>query len=67
MNIQQMMKTVQMARNPQMMLQTMVRSNPAMKQAIDYINQNGGDPEQAFYRLADEKGVDPQEILNSLR
>lgn len=50
-----------------MMLQTMVRSNPAMKQAIEYINANGGDPEQAFYRLADEKGVDPQEILNSLR
>ena len=67
MNIQQMMKTVQMARNPQIMLQTMIRSNPAMRQAIDYINQNGGDPEQAFYRLADEKGVDPQEILNTLR
>lgn len=67
MNIQQMIHTVKMARNPQMMIQTMVRSNPAMKQAMDYINANGGDAEQAFYRLADEKGVDPQEILNSLK
>ena len=67
MNVQQMMKTVQMARNPQMMIQAMMRSNPAMKQAMDYINQNGGDPEQAFYKLADEKGVNPQDILNTFR
>ena len=67
MNIYQMMKTVQMARNPQMMLQTMARTNPAMKQAMDYINANGGNAEQAFYKLAEERGVDPQEILNSLR
>lgn len=66
MNIQQVMQTVQASRNPGMMLQMMARNNPTMQQAINYINQNGGDPKQAFYKLAEEQGVDPQEVLNSL-
>ena len=45
----------------------MAQNNPAMKQAIEYINANGGDPKDAFYKLAQERGVDPQTILNSLK
>jgi hypothetical protein len=45
----------------------MAQSNPAMKQAIDYVCANGGDPKDAFYKLAKEKGVDPDAILNSLK
>ena len=44
-----------------------LQNNPQLKQAIDYVNQNGGDPKQAFYKLAKEKGVDPQTILNQLK
>lgn len=61
------MQTVQMARNPQMAIQTMAQSNPQMKQAIDYVNANGGNAKDAFYKLAQEKGVDPNSILNQLR
>ena len=38
-------------------------NNPQMKQVMDYINANGGDPKTAFYKLAKEKGVDPETIL----
>ena len=34
-----------------------------MKQVLDYINSNGGDPENAFYALAKQKGANPQEYL----
>jgi hypothetical protein len=34
---------------------------------MNYINQNGGDPKQAFYAMAREKGVNPDEILNMLK
>jgi hypothetical protein len=44
----------------------MVQNNPALKQAIDYVNQNGGNPKEAFYKLAKERGVDPQTILNQV-
>lgn len=66
MNPLQMMQMVKMSRNPQMMVQTLMKTNPAMKQAVDYIQANGGDPKEAFYKLAEEKGVDPDSILNSL-
>ena len=58
---------LQMSRNPQIMIQTMIKSNPAMKQAMDYIQANGGNPKDAFYKLAQEKGVDPDEFLKSLK
>ena len=55
------------AGNPQMMLQQMMSQNPQMQQAIQYVNQNGGNAKQAFYKLAEQKGVNPDEILNMLK
>ena len=55
------------AGNPQAMLQNMMSSNPQMKQVMDLVNQSGGDPREAFYNLAKQKGVNPEEILNLLK
>ena len=55
------------AQNPQLMLNQLMTSNPQLKQAMDIINQSGGDPKKAFYVLAEQKGVDPNEILNMLK
>lgn len=38
-----------------------------IKQAMDYVRANGGDARTAFYRLAQQKGVDPESILRNLR
>jgi hypothetical protein len=38
-----------------------------MKQAMDYVNQNGGDAKEAFYKLANENGVNPEDIINYLK
>ena len=65
--IKQLMQTVQMSQNPQMAIQNLMQNNPGMKQAIDYVNANGGNPKDAFYKLAKERGVDPDSILNSLK
>lgn len=58
---------IKSAGNPQQMLQSMVNSNPQIQQVMNYINQNGGDPKSAFYKLANEKGIDPDSILNQLK
>lgn len=58
---------VKSAGNPQMMLQQMISQNPQMKQVMDLVNQNGGDPKAAFYKMAEEKGINPDEILNMLK
>lgn len=65
--IKQMMGMVRNAQNPQAMLNQMMNSNPNLKQAMDFINQSGGDPKAAFYSMADKMGVNPQDILNMLK
>ena len=65
--IKQMMNMVRMSRNPQMMINQLMQSNPNLKQAMDFINASGKTPEQAFYALANQMGADPQEVLNSLK
>ena len=65
--IKQLLQTVQMSQNPQMAIQQIMQSNPDMKKAIDYVNENGGNPKDAFYKLAKERGINPDSILNSLK
>lgn len=52
--------------NPQIALNHMMSNNPQMKQAMDYVNSNGGDPKQALNKLLTENGVNPQEIMNMI-
>lgn len=65
--IKSMMDMVKSAGNPQAMLESLAQSNPQMKQVIDLVDRSGGDPEKAFYKLAQEKNVDPEAILSLLR
>lgn len=53
--------------NPKMLMQSMLMNNPNYKAVMDYVNQNGGDPKAAFYKMAKEKGVDPNQILSMLK
>ena len=66
-NIKQMLNIIKGAKNPQSMIQSMIQQNPQMKQVMDYVNQNGGDPIKAFYSMAEQCGMDPDEILNMLK
>ena len=65
--IKQMMQTIKNAGNPQMMFNQMMAQNPQYKQVMEYINANGGDAKAAFYKMAQEKGVNPDDILNQLQ
>lgn len=55
------------ANNPQKMLEQMMQNNPQYKQVMDYVKANGNDPKAAFYKMAEEKGINPNEILNALK
>lgn len=65
--IKQMMNMVKMSRNPQMAMNQLMQSNPQLKQAMDFVNASGKDPKGAFYDLAQQMGVNPQDILDSLK
>ena len=66
-SIKNMMATVRAASNPQAALNLMIQNNPNLKQAMDIVQQNGGDPRRAFYALCEQKGVDPQQILDVMK
>lgn len=61
-----MMNMVRGASNPQLFLQQMIQKNPQLKDIMNYINENGGNPEKAFYNMAKDMGVNPQEVLKML-
>ena len=65
--VKQMMGMLNASQNPQAMLNQLMQSNPQMKQVMDVINQSGGDAKKAFYSLAEQKGVNPQDILDMLK
>lgn len=64
--IKQMMNTLRNSGNPQMMLNQMLMQNPNYRQVMNYVNANGGDAKTAFYKMANERGVNPDEILRQL-
>lgn len=53
--------------NPQAMLNQMMSRNPQMQNIMQYVRDNGGDAKAAFYKMAKEMGVDPEEVLSQLR
>lgn len=64
--IKNIINALKAAKNPQAYIQEMIAADPNMKKAINYINANGGDPKKAFYKLAQENGLNPEEILHGI-
>ena len=62
--IKQMMQS---AVNPQVVIQQMAQRNPQVMQIQKLISDNGGDAQRAFYSLANQMGVDPNEVINALK
>ena len=65
--VRQMIAMIKSAGNPQLMLNQLMQSNPQMQQVMQIVQKYGGDPNKAFYALAEEKGINPQEILDLLK
>lgn len=52
--------------NPQLFLQQVIQKNPQLKNIMNYMNESGGNPEKAFYSMAKDMGVNPQDVLKML-
>ena len=55
------------AGNPQAMLSQMMANNPQYAQVQELVKASGGDAKAAFYKLAQERGVDPNTIIDALK
>lgn len=66
-NLNQIKNITQMIRNskdPKNTLNILLTQNPQMQQVMNYVNQNGGNAQEAFYKLAKERGVNPEDVLS---
>lgn len=64
--LKQTLNVVRAARNPQAALMGMMNNNPQMQQVMDIVNKHDGDPMAAFRAMAEENGLDPDEILSMI-
>ena len=62
-NVKNLINMAKSSRNPQAMLQQLISQNPQVQNVMQYVKDSGGDPKTAFYKMAEEKGVDPNEVL----
>ena len=57
-----------MAKDPMAAVRQMAPNNEQMQKVQQVIDQNGsGNPQQAFYALAQQMGVDPNNVLSQAR
>lgn len=66
-NILGLYNTLRGTSDPMKTIQSMAQTNPMIKEAMDYVQSNGGDMKSAFYKLAEQRGIDPNNILNMIR
>ena len=64
--IKNMMQMAKGAKDPNAFLANIANQNPQMKQAMTYA-KSCKNPKEAFFKMAKEKGVNPEEILSLLR
>ena len=66
-HVRQMISLLKSSGNPQALLNQLMMTSPNMKQVMEIVQQYGGDANRAFYALAEQKGINPQEILDLLK
>ena len=64
--VMNLFRTVKAAQNPNALMQSAAQTNPQLGQVLNYISQNGGNAKQLFYNACQQRGVDPNTIINQL-
>lgn len=59
--------SIRYSQNPGAMIQYLAQSNPVVANAMNLVQQYGGNPQKAFYEEAKRRGIDPNQVLSKLR
>ena len=65
-NLGNVMQMLMGSGNPMQMLEKMAMSNPQLQPIIGMLQACNGNPQQAFYALAQQRGIDPNSILSQI-
>lgn len=65
--VKQIIGALRASKNPQQLLMNMMGNNQQFKQVLQMLRQSGMSPKTLFYQMAQQKGVDPNQIINMLQ
>ena len=63
----QMARMVRNSKNPQQAFQSMLQNKPQVRQIMDLVRSSNMSPKDLFYKAAQQRGVDPNQIINMLK
>ena len=66
-NIKRRVEALRSLGDPNKALEQLMQNSPQMKQAIDYVNSNGGNPKEVCHKLFKDNGLDPNELEKALK
>ena len=64
--LKNLINVIKFSKNRQLALQSLMNQNPQIQQIYNLM-QSSGNPEQLFYSLAQQYGVDPNPIIQELQ
>lgn len=53
--------------NPNAALQALAQKNPMVQQAMQLVNSSNMSPKDLFYSMAQQRGVDPEQVLSMFK
>ena len=65
--LSQMFGMVKASQNPMAALQQIAQSDSRIQQVMNVVQQNGGDAKSTFYKMAQQRGIDPNDIIKQLQ
>ena len=65
--LQQLINNFKNSKNPEEFLRNYIQSNPKTQDVYSMLQNSNKSPKQLFYILAQQKGIDPNQILNMLK
>lgn len=65
--LQQIINMVSHSNNPIQLMQTMAQSNPQLQSILNLIQTSQKSPKDLFFEMAQQRGIDPQQILQMLQ
>ncbi len=61
------LKNLLNSQNPQTLIQSMIQSNPKLNNVLQLFKSSGMSPKQFFYNYAQQNGIDPDQLINTLQ
>ena len=66
-NLQQLIANFKNSSNPRDFLRQYIQNNPQVQNIYSMLQNSNRSPKDFFYYMAEQKGVDPDTILNMLK